>query len=97
MVPCQSSIQETLMSKVLQDGTVILDTREDIDFYRLLALRGACRLEALGMKRRGRSALSVVRELYGMGSRAPAAAVVAKIDAACNERRAAIELRRRGA
>jgi hypothetical protein len=72
---------------------VVLDTREDIDFYQLLALRGACRLEGLGLKRRGRSALSVARERFGMAKRAPAAEVVAKLDFEVAARKAAIQLR----
>lgn len=38
--------------------------------FRLLALRGALKLELLGMKRRGRSAYVIAKEQYGLrGSR----------------------------
>lgn len=44
---------------------MIIDTPEGIAAYRMLALRGALKLEILGMKRRGRSAASIIKEEYG--------------------------------
>lgn len=41
--------------------TIILDTPEQIGAARILALRGALRLEARGMRRGGRSALAIAR------------------------------------
>ena len=41
------------------------DTPERIDAFRLRALRGALKLEILGMKRGGRSAYSIVKEEFG--------------------------------
>ena len=44
---------------------ISVSTPEGIEFYRLCALRGALRLEILGMKRRGKSAYSVVKQEFG--------------------------------
>ena len=52
-------------------GTVIF-TGEHIETVRLLALKGALRLEAAGMRRRGRSALALVREASGLRARTAA-------------------------
>ena len=35
------------------------------EFYRLITLRSALELEILGMKRRGRSAYSIIKEEFG--------------------------------
>tara|TARA_R110000796_G_scaffold107889_2_gene218702 strand:+ start:610 stop:864 length:255 start_codon:yes stop_codon:yes gene_type:complete len=40
-----------------------------IEAYRLLALKGALKLQALGMRRRGKSALSLVRSATGLKAR----------------------------
>lgn len=46
-------------------------TGENIENFRLLTLIKACELEALGLKRHGRSALSILKEELGIkGSRA---------------------------
>ena len=42
----------------------IFDTPEKIDGFRLRALRGALKLEILGMKRRGRSAYSIIKDEF---------------------------------
>ena len=47
------------------DEPIMLDTTDDIDFARLAALRGALRLELKGMKRRGRTAYSILKSDYG--------------------------------
>lgn len=45
-------------------------TGEQIDLYRLLALRQALKLELLGMTAKGRTAYSILRREYGFkGSR----------------------------
>lgn len=41
----------------------IADTPEKIAFFQLCALRGALRLEAAGMKSRGKSALSIAKKM----------------------------------
>ena len=41
------------------------DTPEQIDAFRLRALRGALKLEILGMRRGGRSVYSIVKEEFG--------------------------------
>lgn len=52
-------------------GAVMIDGRESVALYRLFTLRAALRLEAAGLKRRGPSALSIVKQEFGLkGSRA---------------------------
>ena len=45
---------------------IVLDTPDQIDMFRLLALKGALTLECKGMKRRGRSVYSIVKEEFGL-------------------------------
>lgn len=45
--------------------TIVIDTPEGIEFARLCALKGALHLETLGMKRRGRSVYSIVKQELG--------------------------------
>ncbi len=44
-------------------------TPEEINAYRMLAIKGALKLESLGMKGRGPSALSVVKKEFGIKAR----------------------------
>lgn len=60
-------------------GGALVVTGAGIGLYRLLALRSACKLEILGMRRRGQSALSIARAEFGMPPRAKADAVLARI------------------
>tara|TARA_R100000781_G_scaffold107107_1_gene71251 strand:- start:376 stop:597 length:222 start_codon:yes stop_codon:yes gene_type:complete len=48
------------------NGLIVLDTPEDINMFRMLSLKGALSLEVKGMKRRGRSAYSIVKEEFGL-------------------------------
>ena len=49
----------------------VYDSAAQINFFRMKALRGALKLEVLGMKRRGRSAYALVKEEFGFkGSKA---------------------------
>ena len=43
-----------------------LTTPEQISAFQLLALRGALKLEAFGMKRRGESAFSIIKRRFGL-------------------------------
>jgi hypothetical protein len=43
----------------------IYDSIEQINLFRMKALRGALKLEILGMKRKGRSAYSLIKEEFG--------------------------------
>ena len=43
----------------------VLSTRDEIDMFRLHVLKGALRLECVGMKRSGRSVYSIVKEEFG--------------------------------
>lgn len=45
---------------------VVADTPDSIAMFQLLARRGALHLECLGMKRRGRSAYSICKQVYGL-------------------------------
>lgn len=48
----------------------MLDTHNQIEFFRLLTLRQMLKLELLGMKRSGRSAYSIIKQETGLkGSR----------------------------
>ena len=42
-----------------------LNTTEAIDAFRLCALRGALKLEILGMRKRGQSAYSIIKQEFG--------------------------------
>jgi len=44
---------------------IIADTPDKINAFRLLSLKGALKLETVGLKRRGKSALSIVKEEFG--------------------------------
>ena len=41
-------------------------TKENINLFRLLSLRGALKLEIAGLKRRGRSVYSIIKEEFGL-------------------------------
>ncbi len=45
--------------------TIVMDTPQAIDGFRIRALRSALRLECLGMKRRGQSVYSMVKQEFG--------------------------------
>jgi len=45
---------------------VVLDTPEQVNFARMAALKGALKLECLGMARRGQSAYSICKQTYGL-------------------------------
>lgn len=55
------------------DTPIILDTPAAIAAYRFLALRAMLKMEARGMKRRGRSALAIVKAETGIKARTAAA------------------------
>ena len=40
-------------------------TKDNINLFRLLSLRSALKLEMVGMKKRGRSAYSIIKEEFG--------------------------------
>lgn len=46
--------------------TIICDTPESIKFYQLVALRGAVKLECLGMKHSRGSMTAFAKRLYGL-------------------------------
>ncbi len=43
----------------------IYDSAEQINMFRMRALKGALKLEICGMRRKGRSAYSLIKEEYG--------------------------------
>ena len=44
---------------------IVANTPDKIEMFRLLALRGALKLELVGMCRRGQSAYSIIKSQYG--------------------------------
>ena len=44
----------------------VLDTPEAINQFRMRALRGALKMEIFGMKRRGQSAYSIIKQEFGL-------------------------------
>lgn len=50
-------------------GATVITGAENIENVRLLALRGALKLEVKGLKRRGRSARTIAQELLGLPGR----------------------------
>ncbi len=44
---------------------IIADTPDKINMFRLLSLKGALKLEMVGMKRRGRSAYAIIKDEFG--------------------------------
>jgi len=51
------------------DKTIAFTTPAQIDAFRLLTLRGALKLESVGLKRRGPSALTLVKKETGIKAR----------------------------
>lgn len=50
----------------MQMDAIILDQPHQIDLARMATLKSALKLECLGMTKRGRSAYSICKELYGL-------------------------------
>ena len=44
---------------------IIADTPDKIEMFRLLSLKGALKLEMVGMTRRGRSAYAIIKDEFG--------------------------------
>lgn len=49
----------------MKNNSIVCDTPETIDAFRLLSMRGRFKMELVGMKGRGRSMYSIVKALYG--------------------------------
>jgi len=58
-------------------NTIVLDSPDQIFHFRLASLRGALKLEMLGMKRKGQSAFAQLRALGYKGTKA---AILASVD-----------------
>jgi len=43
----------------------VFDTPEAIERFRMVSLKGALKMEIIGMKRRGQSAYSIIKQEYG--------------------------------
>jgi hypothetical protein len=54
--------------EVTETGAIVA-TGDGIKVFQLLALKGALKMEAIGMKRRGKSALSIVKSMTGLKAR----------------------------
>lgn len=59
----------------MANDIIVLDTTDKIKAFRLLSLRSMLKLEAAGMKRRGPSALSIVKKETGIKARTAASAL----------------------
>lgn len=70
------------MAVINDHGTIIITGEADIRNARLITLKGALKLEMVGMRRRGRSAYTILKQDFGYrGSRATVlAAVQADVD-----------------
>jgi len=53
----------------MNDEMIVMDTPEKIGAYRLCALKASLKLEMRGLKRHGRSASSMLRDLGIKGNR----------------------------
>jgi hypothetical protein len=73
-----------LIVRVDMDDLIACDTPEKIQAFRLLALKGALGLEAKGLKRRGRSALSTVKAEFNL--KGTAKTVLPKFEAILRQR-----------
>ena len=60
------SVKEINNNKTERRAHMIADTPYKIDLLRLLYLRRNLRLEVVGLKGRGRSAYSLIKEIYGL-------------------------------
>jgi hypothetical protein len=63
----------------------MLHTPKQIELARLATLRAAVRLELVGMKRNGRPASAIARELLGLPPRTNKAAVLAALTTKIHE------------
>lgn len=52
----------------INKSCTVAEGQHAVQLFHLLALKGALKLEALGMRRRGRSALSIAKETTNCGS-----------------------------
>lgn len=50
----------------MSNELIVCDTKESIEAFRLLAIKGALKLEVIGMRRRGKSVLSIVKQEFGL-------------------------------
>ena len=49
----------------MNEEAIIISGKENIDRARLIALKGALRLEVVGMKNRGMSAYQIIKKEFG--------------------------------
>jgi hypothetical protein len=50
----------------MSDGAIVIDTKDGIAFAQMAARKGALKLELVGLKRRGQSAYSICKQVYGL-------------------------------
>lgn len=62
------------------NAATLINTPHGIRYAHFCALKGAVRLETLGLKRRGESARSIACRELGLPPRTPAAKVLAKLE-----------------
>lgn len=64
----------------IQGGGMMVTGKASISIYRLASMKGAVRLESLGMKSRGGSRTALMRKELGLKARAPHADVIKAIE-----------------
>lgn len=65
----------------MNDKILVAKTPTEINFWHLCSLRGALRLESIGMTRRGASALSVAKRKFGLKRNTTAKEAMAVVQA----------------
>jgi hypothetical protein len=60
-----AAAEKTAAGQHGEGGMTIFETKPELEYHHLATLKGAIRLEKVGMKRRGKSALSLARQTYG--------------------------------
>lgn len=74
----------------MSEGPIVINTPEGIAFVQLCSRRGALSLECKGLKRRGQSAYSICKQVYGLkGSKEK---VLAQMDAMIEDEHARREI-----
>lgn len=54
------------MADRVEGGSIIIDTPEGIAFFQMVARKGMLGLELQGLKKRGQSAYSICKQVYGL-------------------------------
>lgn len=69
----------------MKDEIITITGADGIKYAHLAALKGALKLEGLGLKRRGRSALAIAKEEFGLYRGCSRAEVIAHVEREMDE------------